>query len=502
MTNFTKAFFKASTFCHLVFLLPFSLLYGSPCDLTGDGQINMEDVYRAANQAVGIEACETADLDRNGVCDEVDVEHLINASLGQECPLPRAGDAMDSMVGIEAAGVTTTAALTVSGSSVTSYGAKCDGSTNDKAAIQKALDSVASWTNKTLTFPAGKTCVVSYGVRLTRANGWTIDGQGAKIKAANGMCVDGCGPLLLLHTIDQFTVSNLTLDGNRANRKAASTPTGHNFQILKATNGTFRNVTSVNATTDNARIGALTPSQTSSFSKNLTFIDSKFSNAFRNNVSVIEGWNIRFLGSCSGGFAGSCTCQMTGANGAGPEDGIDWEPNSSSASPAIDNGLVDGCLIADNRGSGHQTHEISGGRNITLRNSIIRNNGGGSGARAGVAVGAKGELVENNWIGKQGGLRFGVVYISGGKKSNTRTTYVKNNLIDGVPPVGWDNGGKRQVIFYGNFTDGTPSFNNNKMTNIGVSATGDWCGGFKSHASTTHTNSVAGTMQKPNPGCP
>jgi len=219
-------------------------------------------------------------------------------------------------------------------------------------------------------------------------------------------------------------------------------------------------------------------------------------------VSVIEGWNIRFQGLCTGGVTGTCTCQMTGANGTAPQAGLDWEPNSGSASPAIDNGLVDGCLIADNRGTGHQTHSTGGGRNITVRNSINRNNGGSSGARGGFAVDAMGELIENNWIGKQAGYRFAVIYISAGKKSNTRTTQVKNNFIHGLPPIGTSTG-RRQVVLFGNYTDGTASFNNNKMTSIGIAPNGDWCADWRGmHGPDTYTNTVDGTMQSPSPKCP
>ena len=56
-----------------MFLLSIGLLQGagSPCDVNGDGQVNSADVQRAVNQAVGVDTCDSADLDLNGRCDAV-----------------------------------------------------------------------------------------------------------------------------------------------------------------------------------------------------------------------------------------------------------------------------------------------------------------------------------------------------------------------------------------------------------------------------------------------
>jgi hypothetical protein len=58
----------------------------SSCDLTGDGIVTAADVDAAKNAALGQTACK-ADLDQNGRCDVVDVQRVINASLGGACRL-------------------------------------------------------------------------------------------------------------------------------------------------------------------------------------------------------------------------------------------------------------------------------------------------------------------------------------------------------------------------------------------------------------------------------
>jgi hypothetical protein len=57
----------------------------SPCDLNGDGTVNIVDVQIAINQVAGLTPCGSADLDRNGLCNIVDLQRLINAALGQTC---------------------------------------------------------------------------------------------------------------------------------------------------------------------------------------------------------------------------------------------------------------------------------------------------------------------------------------------------------------------------------------------------------------------------------
>jgi hypothetical protein len=55
------------------------------CDLNGDGVVDASDVGIAMNQALGISPCGTADLRQSGRCDVVDVQRVIDASLGGAC---------------------------------------------------------------------------------------------------------------------------------------------------------------------------------------------------------------------------------------------------------------------------------------------------------------------------------------------------------------------------------------------------------------------------------
>lgn len=56
----------------------------SPCDLNGDGVVNVADVQLAVNMSVGSATC-TANIVGPGVCGIVVVQRVVNAALGQPC---------------------------------------------------------------------------------------------------------------------------------------------------------------------------------------------------------------------------------------------------------------------------------------------------------------------------------------------------------------------------------------------------------------------------------
>jgi hypothetical protein len=57
----------------------------SPCDLTSDRLTNNSDTAIAVSQILSQTACTTADINRDGKCNVVDLQRIVNASLGQGC---------------------------------------------------------------------------------------------------------------------------------------------------------------------------------------------------------------------------------------------------------------------------------------------------------------------------------------------------------------------------------------------------------------------------------
>lgn len=57
----------------------------NPCDITGDGKVDIADVQAQVQQAIGAAPCTTGDLVGQGKCDIVSTERVIDAALGQGC---------------------------------------------------------------------------------------------------------------------------------------------------------------------------------------------------------------------------------------------------------------------------------------------------------------------------------------------------------------------------------------------------------------------------------
>lgn len=56
-----------------------------PCDINGDGRLNVIDVQLCVNQVIGVAPCTNADINHDGVCNVLDVQKLVNGVLGFIC---------------------------------------------------------------------------------------------------------------------------------------------------------------------------------------------------------------------------------------------------------------------------------------------------------------------------------------------------------------------------------------------------------------------------------
>jgi hypothetical protein len=61
-------------------LLPFSAWAVSPCDLTGDGTVNITDVTLGVNMVLGLSSC-TANIKGTGGCNVAMVQRVVGAAL-------------------------------------------------------------------------------------------------------------------------------------------------------------------------------------------------------------------------------------------------------------------------------------------------------------------------------------------------------------------------------------------------------------------------------------
>jgi hypothetical protein len=123
--------------------------------------------------------------------------------------------------------------------SVSQFGAVGDGKKDDTAAIQSALNYIKGH-GGTLNFEAGRTYIVSKSLKIVGADDFKIDGNDATIKMADGVPVKSGYSILFVERSNHFAVTDLTVDGNRANRSPAEVP-AHNVHI-KGSQGSLQSI--------------------------------------------------------------------------------------------------------------------------------------------------------------------------------------------------------------------------------------------------------------------
>jgi hypothetical protein len=187
------------------------------------------------------------------------------------------------------------------------YAAKGDGTTDDTAAIQSALNSG----NKSIKLKPGQTYIVSYsGTKVVSAtsqrycilvpDGVDFDLNGAILKQAAGSNAS----VLMLYSVTDTTVRSGTLDGNKTNQTTPATGEIANIYAYGCTRPSIYGVKAINCRMYAGRFLA----NTNSFFYNLICTDSD-----------ADGWNFgnstykNVEGFIDGIYAEACTAIYGGA---------------------------------------------------------------------------------------------------------------------------------------------------------------------------------------------
>ncbi len=384
----------------------------------------------------------------------------------------------------------------------TKYGCACDGTTDDSKCLQAALDDAPNWDNRTLEWPAGKTCK-AIGLRWYAPTGtssarYVLRGHGSTLKAPDGAAVEFGDWLLRVEAGQWLTLDDLDFDGNRSTRTPKELP-AHNLLIMSGRDIEINALDSVDAVVDGLYIASSEGPKESSIPARITVRDPVVRRAWRNNISVINCDTCAILGDGNGDKS---SCQLTDANGTDPEAGIDFEPNAGNFQPAIKNSRIEGCYIARNEGACVMLHSQGGQIGNTVRNNtledcrLVRATCG-----AAIHMGQKDALVEKNVIKNftlKPGCRSIIDFLATGASVDTASVIRDNTFenIQGVP-------GNGHLLFIHPANSGGHAFKNNTLTNIGVGPGGDWCtAGATAKPNDISGNQVDGKLQQPNPGCP
>jgi parallel beta-helix repeat protein len=230
------------------------------------------------------------------------------------------------------ASASASAALTVLASNTINvkdspYSAKGDGSTNDTAAIQRAITAKAG-TGGTVFVPAG-TYMISATTSLSMGSNMTLSlDPGAVLQAIPNS--SGTYRILNIVGVSSVRVTGGALVGDRNTRSSSCGDSGVAIQV----NGSSDVTVDGTAVRDTCGDGVyLTGSN-----RNVTFSNMTLGNCGRNGFGIVQGTGITVQG-----------CTISGTNGLDPQLGVDVEPNPGQTVSGL---LVDRCTVTGNAGGG------------------------------------------------------------------------------------------------------------------------------------------------------
>ncbi len=312
---------------------------------------------------------------------------------------------------------------------VDDFGAVGDGVTDDRVAIQSALDKLKSDGGE-LQFTSGKTYIIGGGLNLlhtSKSKNYLItstDIEKATIKNKDETPIEWGGWGLRLYESYNVTLSNIRLDGNRETRNPHEERSGNYLiQVERRCNGLrLYDVHLTNSVMDDLYF-EVDYSDTTTFTTNFEMYNCVLDNSYRNNMSVIRGKGFKIIG-----------CEFNNAYGHDPESGIDFEPNRGGVSLGYSNMLIEGCTFKGNKRYGIMFTEkgtISG--NCTVKNCYFENNG--------LQIASRNNIIKNNVFVKMdhasdyGGPVDGILNIIGGDSQNNiiqNNYFYDNQQSDGV----------------------------------------------------------------------
>jgi hypothetical protein len=207
------------------------------------------------------------------------------------------------------------------------YGAVCNGSTDDTAALQRAINATTTSTSGIVMVPnSASPCIVTAGLQVVSRTGLMITSAAKteiRFKAAatdtqyNSWPNFGQDSILRILNSSNITVSNLVLNGNIQNRTAYAGSESYNSAITVAgsSNVTIAGNVLENGMTDGVNI----MSYPTALNANIWVLNNSLLNNRRNNISVVAGHQVYIEHNIING-AGT-------VQGTLPKAGIDVEPS-------------------------------------------------------------------------------------------------------------------------------------------------------------------------------
>ncbi|WP_243288548.1 right-handed parallel beta-helix repeat-containing protein [Geothrix terrae] len=295
------------------------------------------------------------------------------------------------------------------------YGAKSDGTTDDTAALQKAIDAVGG-TGGTVSVPAGTYRVDALTSLLLRS-GMTLSLDSGAILAAIPNGADNY-TILRVSGVSNVNILGGTLLGERS---AHTGTTGEQGMGLRITGGA-QHIAVVGVTARECWGDGFMVADAS----DVTLCHVTADHNRRQGLSITGGNGVIVRDS-----------RFANTGGTLPEDGLDIEPNSGQT---VNNVLITGCVFTNNAGDGIEVgvpiaySGLAFIYNVVIESNTMSGNGASSlssGPRSGLEVSnTGGHVVKNSTV--QGNAGFGIYLRNGVTGTTVTRNTVTQNRLNGI----------------------------------------------------------------------
>lgn len=253
-------------------------------------------------------------------------------------------------------------------------GARGDGTHDDTAAFQSAIDALPA-AGGTVHVPAGTYLIDAVASVNMRSRMHLELASGARLVAMpNG---EKKYRVLCLHEVSDVEISGGAIQGERAGHLGNAGEWGHGIHIRGASRVTLRDMRIADCWGDGVCIGGAGP-QRATPSEDIVIAGIVSTGNRRQGLSIGRSRNVRVYDS-----------EFSNTSGTNPQYGIDIEPDKPGGASDI---RIENCLVRNNRGGGIQVYARV--TNVTIKDCTIENNGG----RGILAVGAVGGVITGNRI--------------------------------------------------------------------------------------------------------
>ena len=320
---------------------------------------------------------------------------------------------------------------------VMTRGATGNGSTDDTAAIQAAINQVAG-KGGTVLVPSG-TYMINAITSLQLQSNMTFLMQGATLKAIPNS--SGSYQILNIDSVSNVNVIGGTLQGERNNHLGTTGEWGMGIKIMSASNVVISSVISTNAWGDGFYIGSANNGPLAGKpSSNIKFCSVIADNNRRQGMSIVAVNGMVVKNSI-----------FTNTNGIDPKDGIDIEPNIGNT---VNNVKIVSSQMYNNNGRGIDVSAVGASigntmiTNLYIQGNTIANNSVVGGSAEGLRLSnTSGHQIINNIVANN--YQDGISLVSGASNNIVSGNIATNNGTVSNPSNGIG------ILTYGNSLNNT-----------------------------------------------